>query len=622
MTVQRTWTPSLGAWIDDRGTHFRVWAPDATAVTVVVDVEGSIGERPLVPEDHSGYFAATFSDVPAGAEYRYRIDDEGPFPDPASRRQPHGVHGPSSVVDPRSFRWSARDWAGVRPEDLVVYELHVGTFSPEGTFAGAAARLDTLASLGITAIQLMPVADFPGRWNWGYDGVSLFAPARCYGTPDDLRLLVDRAHSARLAVVLDVVYNHFGPDGNNLSAFSRHYFTDRHQTPWGAALNLDQEHSAEVRHFVIENALHWMHEYRVDGLRLDATHALIDESPRHLVAELTATIRRSVGERRVWICAEDHRNLAVMLKPESEGGWGMDAVWADDLHHQLRRHTAGDVEGYYEDFDGTSDDIARTLRQGWFFTGQRSRRRELSRGTNPAGIAPHHFVVCLQNHDQVGNRALGDRLHHVVDPAMWRALSALLLLAPETPLLFMGQEWAATTPFLYFTDHHEELGRMVTAGRRMEFQHFSAFADPVRASAIPDPQAEETFRKSTLRWSERDQSPHAQILRLYRELLALRKTLSPVAAGAVEAIAVDQHTVLLKRERAEGFLVLIAHLGQGGTVVLPEHPMSSHSGAQIRRVLSTEHQTYAVDGKEPVVQIAGAGVQVIFERPGAIVIGA
>jgi maltooligosyltrehalose trehalohydrolase len=621
MTVDPTWTPSLGAWIDGLGTHFRVWAPDATSATLVVEGAGTGNERQLVPEVRSGYFGATFPDVPAGAEYRYRIDGGAALPDPASRRQPQGVHGPSSVVDPRGFRWSAHDWVGVRPEDLIVYELHVGSFSPEGTFAGAAARLDSLASLGITAIELMPVADFPGRWNWGYDGVSLFAPARCYGTPDDLRLLVDRAHSAGLAVVLDVVYNHLGPDGNYLSAFSRHYFTERHQTPWGAALNLDQEHSAEVRHFVIENALHWMHEYRFDGLRLDATHALIDESPRHLVAELTATVRRSVSDRRVWMCAEDHRNLAVMLKPASQGGWGLDAVWADDLHHQLRRHTAGDVEGYYEDFDGTAENIARTLRQGWFFTGQRSRRRDAPRGTDPAGIAPHHFVVCLQNHDQIGNRALGDRLHHVVDLAMWRALSALLLLAPEIPLLFMGQEWAASSPFLYFTDHHEELGRMVTAGRRMEFQHFNAFADPVRASAIPDPQAEETFRRSALHWPERDQPPHAQIHRLYGDLLALRKTLNPVGAGAVEAIAVDQQTVLVKREQAEGSVVLIAHLGQGGTVVLPEHVLSSQPGNQLRHVLSTEDQAYAADSREPVVQVTGAGMRVIFERPGALVIG-
>ncbi len=617
MTAIATWKPSLGAWIDGVGTHFRVWAPEAAAVALVV--ENGETPRPLVA-DGSGYFAAVFPDLTTNTEYRYLLGDRGPFPDPASRLQPHGVHGPSAIVDSCGFDWKVDRWPGVGAEALVIYELHVGTFTREGTFTAAAEQLESLARLGITAIELMPIADFPGRWNWGYDGVSLFAPARCYGTPDDLRRLVDSAHGLGLLVILDIVYNHLGPDGNYLWAYSPYYFTDRHQTPWGSALNLDQSHSREVRAFLIENAAYWIHEFRFDGLRLDATHALIDESPRHFVAELTTTVRETAHDRRIWICAEDDRNLAGILKPESEGGWGVDAVWADDLHHQLRRRAAGDSEGYYADFDGTANDIARTLRQGWFYTGQPTRRRGEPRGTSSEGIAPWRFVICVQNHDQVGNRALGDRLHHVIDPALWRALSTLLLLAPETPLLFMGQEYAASTPFQYFTDHHGELGRNVTAGRRHEFRYFSAFADPERREAIPDPQAESTFRRSALAWEEREQPEHAIVLRLYESLLALRRTLVPVAAGEVEATAPDEHSVVLTRSTVDGtVLTLVVYLGDGGTVVLPRGD-SAASAASRLIAFSTEEPAFANDAVPVVLDTHGESEQVTFSRPGSVVI--
>jgi maltooligosyltrehalose trehalohydrolase len=619
MTPTTTWRPSLGAWIDDVGSHFRVWAPDARAVSVVL--EGCGAPRPLAPEGTSGYFAGAFPDLTANTEYRYRLDDGPAFPDPASRWQPHGVHGPSAIVDSRGFDWQAADWSGIAPSELVVYELHVGAFTEEGTFSGAADRLESLARLGVTAIELMPVADFPGRWNWGYDGVSLFAPARCYGSPDDLRRLIDRAHALGLAVILDVVYNHLGPDRNYLPTFSRHYFTDRHHTPWGSALNLDQPYSRDVRAFLIENAAYWINEFRFDGLRLDATHALIDDSPRHLVAELATRVRESVRDRRVWICAEDHRNLVSLLKPESDGGWGLDAVWADDLHHQLRRRAAGDTEGYYADFDGAAEDIARTLRHGWFYTGQPTRRRGEPRGTDTAGIAPHRFVICLQNHDQVGNRALGDRLHHTIDPAAWRALSALLLFAPQTPLLFMGQEFATSAPFLYFTDHHDELGRQVTAGRRHEFRHFSAFADPERRQAIPDPQAEATFRKSTLNWEEPDKAGHVNVLRLYESLLALRRTLVAVGAGAVDAAALDEHSVILSRAAVDGsVLTLVVYLGDGGTVAVPRRRGDADGGGP-RWTFSTEDPAFALDPRPIALETHENALRLTFHRPGAIILG-
>lgn len=511
------WTASLGAVWSPRGTQFRVWAPRAQSVVLT----GAGGDAPL-ERTPDGYFQAFSPDYRAGDLYRFRVDGAGPFPDPASRRQPEGVHGPSQVVDP-SFPWSDQGWTAPETRDLVFYELHTGTFTPEGTFEGARRRLAHIKDLGATAVELMPVADFPGNRNWGYDGACLFAPARCYGAPEDLRRLVDEAHHRGLAVFLDVVYNHLGPDGNYTGAFSPFYFTGRHKSPWGAGVNLDGEGSAAVREFFIENACHWVQEYHMDGLRLDATHAIMDDSPRPFLAELAARAREAGPLRRVRVLAEDDRNLAKILHPEP-GGWGLDGSWSDDLHHQLHRALTGEAEGYFQDFTGTAMDIAETLRGGWFYRGQPSAfRGGAPRGTHPMGIRPERIVVSLQNHDQVGNRALGERLHHLTDQASWRAATAALLLAPETPLLFMGQEWSASTPFQYFTDHEADLGRKVTEGRRTEFGDFKAFSDPLAHARVPDPQDKATFERSRLNWEERLRSPHAQSLAFHQALLSFRR---------------------------------------------------------------------------------------------------
>jgi maltooligosyltrehalose trehalohydrolase len=503
-------TQSLGAVYDGVATAFRVWAPDCRSIELVLGrlkaaptgnetgrlkaaptnahvgaVSPTLGTREggsrpdvrALTRDNHGYWHGRFGDVMPGARYAYRIDGDPArtFPDPASRSQPDGVHGFSEVVDPMVFRWTDDAWRPPPLDRLVFYELHVGTFTPEGTFTAAIAKLPYLKALGVSAIELMPVADFPGERNWGYDGVALFAPARCYGRPDDFRALVDQAHRHGLAVFLDVVYNHFGPDGAYANAFSRHYFTDAHRSPWGKGVNLDGVHSHDVRRFFIENALYWATEFHVDGLRLDATHALKDDSPTPFLADLAAAVG-AYAPRRVLLVAEDHRNLEALVRPLAAGGMGFDAVWADDFHHQARVHTAHDREGYYVDFTGSVHDLAETLRRGWFFRGQRSTYLSGARGTDPSGLLPRQFVVCIQNHDQVGNRADGARLHHEIDPSAYRALSTLLLLAPQTPLLFMGQEWAATTPFQFFTDHNAELGLMVTAGRREEFGAFARSA--------------------------------------------------------------------------------------------------------------------------------------------------
>jgi maltooligosyltrehalose trehalohydrolase len=518
--IRRSPEPAFGAVLVPGGVRFRVWAPEAARVEVVIYGPGP--ERLVALEaEGGGYHAATVEGIGAGARYRYRLAGGETYPDPASRSQPDGVHGPSEVVDP-AFAWSDGEWTPPDRERLVIYELHVGTFTPEGTFASAARKLRSLVDLGATAVELMPVADFPGQRNWGYDGVSLFAPARTYGGPEGLRAFVNEAHRVGLAVVLDVVYNHLGPEGNYLPAVTGgRFFTDRHQTPWGDGINYDGPGSEAVRAFIIENALHWLHEYHVDGLRLDAVHAILDDSPRHLIAELVDRVRDD-GPPGSLLIAEDERNERSLLLPREGGGYGLDAVWADDFHHEVRSLVAGDTEGYYGDFAGTTEELAQILQRGWLYEGQSSRHHDVPRGTSAAGIPAAAFVHAIQNHDQVGNRAHGERLNHQISLGAYRAASALLLLSPYTPLLWMGQEWAASTPFLYFTDHPEPLGGRVTEGRRGEFRHFSAFSDPEQREHIPDPQAEETFLRSRLRWEEADEAPHAGVRRLYAELLRMR----------------------------------------------------------------------------------------------------
>jgi maltooligosyltrehalose trehalohydrolase len=592
-------------------------------VDLVLDPRGATPRREHLRRADDGTFAGTFDMVRPGDLYMYAVDGEGPYPDPCSRYQPEGVHGPSAVVNPSTFEWSDQAWHGVPLARAVFYELHVGTFTPAGTFAGVMAQLPYLADLGVTVIELMPVADFPGSHNWGYDGVSLFAPARQYGTPDDLRRLVDAAHRMGLAVVLDVVYSHFGPDGAYTTVFSPFYRSPRHQSPWGAAINLDGEQSGPVRAFFIENALHWLYEYHLDGLRLDATHWLLDESTPHFAADLTERVRESVTGRSLLLVAEDDRNLATIVRRPQEGGWGLDAVWADDFHHQVRRQSAGDRDGYYQDYTGSIADLAATLRQGWFYCGQYSEYAGAPRGTSPAGVPPERMIVCLQNHDQVGNRPFGGRLHHEIDPALFRALTALLLFAPETPLLFMGQEWAATSPFLYFTDHHQELGRLVTEGRRREFSRFRAFADEATRARIPDPQAESTFASSRLDWDERARAPHAGILELYRALLWLRRREAALEAGTrFDVVELGGDGLALARSNAPaGALLLVASL-RGSRTYDYEHHGPAIPGDRWTVVLSTEEPRFQSAGQTPAraPEISAVDPLVVqFHGPAAVI---
>jgi maltooligosyltrehalose trehalohydrolase len=577
-------------------------------------------------------FWAHIEGIRPGVRYRYRINGKDIFPDVASRYQPQGVHGPSEVVDTSAFGWTDQGWKGIHLRDVVVYELHVGTFTPEGTFEGVRNRLGELRDLGVTAVELMPLADLPGQRNWGYDGVCLFAPARCYGHPDDLRRLVDAAHVEGLAVFLDVVYNHLGPDGNYLGAFSPYYFTERRQTPWGPAVNFDGEYSRSVRDFFVENALCWLHEFHFDGLRLDATHAIADDSPQHFLAELSRRVHESFASsgRQPLLIAEDSRNLARMMRPLSEDGWGMDGVWADDLHHQIRRALAGDRDGYFQDYSGTADDIAATVRHGWFYCGQKSAFLGRPRGSDPAGLAPEQFIVCIQNHDQIGNRAFGDRLHHKVDLAAYRAASALLLCCPQTPLLFMGQEWAASSPFQFFTDHQEGLGKLVTEGRRHEFKRFEAFANPQIRETIPDPQAIDTYLNSQLKWEERKKNPHASTLAFYQALLGLRRTEPALRSREAAQVEAAGRTALLMRRPVNGLpggqeadLLLVVQWSGGGAIHLDETPLAAlDTGLEWRLLLSTENPQFAADPQPIRIRGEESAPRITFARTGAVLLKA
>ncbi len=624
MTAAR-WQPSLGARPEAAGVRFRVWAPGHERVEVVIYGPDAEWLYPMTAEGE-GYFSALVEGHGAGARYKYRLDERDSFPDPASRSQPEGVHGPSEVVDPGVFPWTDAAWKGIPLEEMVIYELHVGTFTPEGTFEAAIARLEDLVALGVTAVEVMPVAEFPGERNWGYDGVSLFAPSRAYGGPEAFRRFVDAAHRRGLAVLLDVVYNHFGPEGNYLPAFtSGLIFTERHHTPWGAAVNYDVEGSAAVRDFVIQNALHWLHEYHVDGLRLDATHAIIDDSPVHLLQEMATRLRGSLDpERHLALIAEDERNERLLVTPVEEGGMGLDAVWADGFHHQVRRLLAGDREGYFSDYGGTVDDLATTLRQGWFYEGRYSEHHRAPRGTPAADLPPPCFVHAIQNHDQVGNRAFGERLSHQVELSLYRTASALLLLTPYTPLLWMGQEWAASTPFLYFTDHPAALGRLVTQGRREEFRHFSSFSDPAVRERIPDPQAEETFLRSQLSWDERQLEPHRGILNLYRELLALRRThpaLRDRTRRGFQVAALGDGALALKRTAPGGEALLLLCIFADGSLRFDLEEWEetrAPAGREWELLLATEDGAFGGEREGEVARLVGGRMLQVTGAGGAV----
>jgi len=511
----------------DGSTRFRLWAPGAARMDLETTSGGVASGMAMTALD-AGWFEAHVAHAPAGTRYAYRTGGAR-IPDPASRFNPDDVHGASMVVDPLAFEWKDGGWSGRAWEEAVIYELHIGTFTPEGTFAAAIGRLDYLADLGVTALEIMPVADFPGRRNWGYDGVLPFAPDASYGRPEELKRLVEQAHLRGLMVLLDVVYNHFGPEGNYLHAYAPQFFNARHHTPWGAAINFDAEGARTVRDFFIHNALYWVEEYRFDGLRLDAVHAIADDSDPDIVTELARALRSGPGrERHIHLVLENDRNQARYLERDAAGRpLAASAQWNDDLHHALHILITGERDGYYEDYAARPLwYLGRSLAQGFGYQGEPSPHRDgATRGEPSAHLPPAAFISFLQTHDQVGNRALGERLCALAAPQALRAALACVLLAPAPPLLFMGEEFAASTPFLFFCDFGPELAAAVTRGRRHEFARFERFRDPAAQAAIPDPNDPQTFAASKLRWDEVGRAPHGEWLALHRELLALRRRL-------------------------------------------------------------------------------------------------
>jgi maltooligosyltrehalose trehalohydrolase len=507
------------------GVSFRVWAPGHSSVGVVLeDLHGAQRDIPLQAEP-DGYFSGTSTDARSGMRYRFRIDQgTDTVPDPASRFQPDGPHGASRIEDSTRFAWQDGAWTGVPLQDAVLYELHVGTFTTAGTWKAAAAHLHELSDLGITVIEIMPVAEFPGAFGWGYDGVALYAPSHLYGEPDDLRAFVDRAHRLGLGVILDLVYNHLGPDGNYLERFTPRYFSSRYATEWGRAINFDDE-AAPVRAFIVENAAYWIGDFHFDGLRLDATQQIFDASSSHILEEIGTAARAAGGGRSVLVTAENESQESRLVRKPAQNGFGLDAIWNDDFHHVARVAVTGRREAYFADYRGSAQEFVSLAKWGFLYQGQRYAWQRTRRGTPSLDIPPERFVTYLQNHDQVANTPTGDgeRLHQLAGPALCRALTAFWLLAPGTPLFFQGQEFAASAPFLFFADHKGELGNAVRRGRARFMSQFQSTATRNLLDTLPDPGDVATFRRCQLDHHEREAG--ARWVTFHRDLLRLRKTI-------------------------------------------------------------------------------------------------
>jgi malto-oligosyltrehalose trehalohydrolase len=500
--------------------RFRLWGPARARIDLVL--EGEDQPRPMAALA-DGWHQVIVAEAKAGALYRFRLPDGFLVPDPASRFQPLGVIGPSEVIDPLAYAWRDAAWKGRAWHEAVIYELHVGAFTPAGTFGAVIDRLEHLQALGVTALQIMPIAAFCGGRNWGYDGVLPYAPASSYGRPEDFKTLIEAAHVRGMMVMLDVVYNHFGPSGNFLGRYAPQFFTDRHKTPWGSAINYDGAASQPVRDFMIENALTWLLEYNLDGLRLDAVHAIIDDSPRHLLTELADRVHAAVS-RPVHLVLENEENQASRLQRSgSITPSCYTAQWNDDVHHVLHVAATGEGNGYYQAYVGDTQKLGRALAEGFAFQGEMMEYRRTPRGEPSANLPPTAFVAFIQNHDQVGNRAFGERIGAIAPPEAVRALAAVYLLLPQVPMLFMGEEWAASSPFLYFCDFDGDLAEAVRNGRRAEFAKFPEFADAALRARIPDPVAAETFQSAKLDWSEPHQVGHSTTLDWYQRILAVRR---------------------------------------------------------------------------------------------------
>jgi maltooligosyltrehalose trehalohydrolase len=604
----------IGAEIVEGGAHFRVWAPKRRRVEVVL--EGSRNPAAMdLKAEANGYFWGAMPGVSAEAVYRFRLDGDAKlYPDPASRFQPEGPHGPSRIIDPRRYPWSDNAWRGVSLKGQVIYEMHIGTFSREGTWAAAERELPELAATGITVLEIMPVADFPGRFGWGYDGVNLFAPTRLYGSPDDFRHFVDRAHAAGLGVILDVVYNHIGPDGNYFTQFADDYFTDRYGNEWGEAINFDGPGAEPVREFFIANAGYWIEEFHLDGLRLDATQQIFDESQEHILAAIGKRVRQAARGRSTIIVAENETQEARLVRPLEQGGYGLDALWNDDLHHSAHVAMTGHQEAYYSDYLGKPQELLSGIKWGYLFQGQRYSWQEHRRGTPALDLEPA----------QLANSGRGLRCHQLSSLGRYRAMTALILLAPGTPMLFQGQEFAASTPFLYFADHHQELAELVKQGRFKFLEQFPSLALPEMQASLPDPADPGTFERCRLDWSER--ARHAEIYQLHRDLLKLRRQ-DPVfraqrRRGIDGAVLTANAFVVRYFEEQAGDRLLLLNLGPSLCLdPAPEPLLAAPAGTSWGLLWSSQDVRYggcgtpAVENEDGCWNIPGEATVVLRPVP-------
>jgi len=594
--------------LPEGGVHFRVWAPRCRRVEVVIEggrgcSSGNPQEIELAPET-PGYFSGRVAAAGAGTRYRFRLDGSDTlYPDPASRFQPDGPHGPSQVIDARRFRWTDGAWRGVKLEGQIIYEMHIGTFTREGTWAGAMRELLELAETGITVLEVMPVAEFPGRFGWGYDRVDFFAPTRLYGEPDDFRRFVDRAHALEIGVILDVVYNHVGPDGNYLKQFSEEYFTDCYTTEWGEAINFDGENAGPVREFFLANAGYWIEEFHLDGLRLDATQNIYDQSSDHILAAMTRRVREMARGRSTIIVAENEPQHVKLVRPQEQGGYGIDALWNDDFHHSAMVALTGHNEAYYTDHLGKPQEFISAIKWGYLYQGQWYTWQKQRRGTPAFGLKPATFVTFLQNHDQVANSARGQRCHVLTSPGRYKAMTALMLLGPGTPMLLQGQEFAASSPFFYFADHRQELANLVYQGRVEFLAQFHSLATPEMQGCLPDPADPATFERSKLDFSEREQ--HAEIYMLHRDLLQLRRE-DPVfraqRSGGIDGAVLGPEAFVLRFFGDNGHdRLLLVNLGLDLDLnPAPEPLLAPPEGMQWETRWSSEEPRYGGCGTPPL----------------------
>ena len=586
--------------LQDGNAHARVWAPRCRTIDVVIE-RGGVSEPSIVrlDPDPDGFHSGELPSVGAGDRYWYRLDGDRQRPDPVSRWQPDGPHGPSATVDPTSFQWTDAGWQGIDSHRHVLYEMHVGTFTPEGTWTAAIDRLADLAAVGITTIEMMPVADFAGRWGWGYDGVNLYAPTRLYGVPDDLRRFVDRAHALGLAVILDVVYNHLGPDGNYLADFSTDYFTDRYKNDWGQSLNFEGPRPA--RDFFVENAAYWIDEYHFDGLRLDATQDIHDASKEFAVAELTRRARAAGGSRRIYVVAENEPQDTRYVRGPARGGYGVDALLNDDFHHTALVALTGRREAYYTDYEGSPQELLSSVKYGYLYQGQWYSWQKQPRGSSSLDLSSSAFVHFLENHDQVANSSNGKRVHQLSSPGRWRALTAVTLLGPATPLLFQGQEFSTSRPFLFFADHGGDLRDGIREGRRMFLQQFPSIQDPQVAGVLAVPDDPDTFTRCKLDWTERDRNPDA--LALHRDLLAIRRTDAVISGGGRidGAVIAPLAFVLRYNVGDEDTRLLLVNLGVDLDLTpLPEPLLAPPFGMRWAVQWSSTSVLYGGPGEQPL----------------------